>query len=154
MWQSSAKVFGILSFSFLGICMTYIFGTLLTANGSLKQLNTMAVLAVFINVTLNLILIKNFGITGAAIANAATQLFTAAYQIILAKKIFHFKTDLSFLLRMAVFIILIAAGSLLISKTAVFWVYSFSFYVILGLAVILCTGTYENKIILRILLST
>jgi O-antigen/teichoic acid export membrane protein len=105
----------------------------------------MAVLAVFINVTLNLILIKKFGITGAAIANAATQLFTAAYQIILAKKIFHLRTDFSFLLRMAVFIILIAAGSLLISKTDVFWVYSFSFYVILALLLSFALGLMKIK---------
>jgi len=142
---SSANVFAILSFSFLGICITYIYGTLLTANGSLTQLNTMAGLAVFINVTLNLILIKKFGITGAAIANAATQLFTAAYQIILAKKIFQLKTDLSFLLRLVIFIILIAAGSLLISKTDVFWVYSFSFYVIVALLLSFALGLMKIK---------
>src|SRR4030042_3591213 len=53
--EYSAKVFGILIFSFLGMCTTYIFGTLLTANGSLSQLNTMAAFAVAINLILNFI---------------------------------------------------------------------------------------------------
>ena len=143
--QNSANVFGILIFSFLGICITYIFGTLLTANGSLAQLNTMAILAVCINITLNLILIKKYGIIGAAIANAATQLFTSLYQIILAKRMFHLRTDLSFMLRMAVFVVLIAAGSLFISRIPIFWVYSFSVYMVLALLLSFVLGLMKIK---------
>ena len=35
----SANAFGMLMFCFISICTTYIFGTLLTANGSLRSLN-------------------------------------------------------------------------------------------------------------------
>jgi O-antigen/teichoic acid export membrane protein len=127
---NSARVFGILIFSFLGMCITYIFGTLLTANGSLMQLNTMAAIAVSINIILNILLIRRFGVIGAAIANMTTQLFAAAYQIILAKTTFHFRTDYILLLRLVVFLGLVAAGSMLISRIPVFWVYSLGFYLL------------------------
>lgn len=128
--QSSASVFGILIFSFPGICITYIFGTLLTANGSLSQLNTMAFIAVIINLALNIFLIRTYGIIGAAIANMATQLFTSLYQIILAKRIFRFHTNYRFLLRLAVFIVLVATGSLLSSKMPVYWPISLGIFLV------------------------
>jgi O-antigen/teichoic acid export membrane protein len=127
--DSSTSVFSILTFSFLGICITYIYGTLLTANGSLRQLNIMAIIAVVINITLNLILIKRFGITGAAIANASTQLFTALYQFMMVKRIFHLKTDFLFLIRMTVFVMIISISGYLFSKLQIFWMYSFLIYI-------------------------
>jgi O-antigen/teichoic acid export membrane protein len=130
--QSSARVFGILIFSFLGICITYIYGTLLTANGSLKHLNTMAIMAVILNITLNVILIKRFGITGAAIANATTQLFTAVYQIVLTKRIFKFKTDFRMLAKLALFTLLMIAGSMVSASLPFAWYYSFGIYVFAG----------------------
>jgi len=54
---SSSIIFGVLILSYVGIATTYIFGTLLTANGSLKQLNLMAGAGVILNISLNLILI-------------------------------------------------------------------------------------------------
>ena len=53
----SAQVFRILMGSFVAISTTYIFGTLLTANGSLKVLNIVAASGVLINVVMNLLLI-------------------------------------------------------------------------------------------------
>jgi O-antigen/teichoic acid export membrane protein len=150
---NSAKVLGILSFSFLGICITYIFGTLLTANGSMLQLNTMATFAVAINLTLNVILIRRFGIVGAAIANATTQLFTAVYQIVLAKRIFKFKTDFKLLARLAVFILLIAAGSMLIRELPIHWFYSLGIYLVFGAVLSIFLGLMKVKSIYEILLS-
>lgn len=56
----SSDILGLLMIGFTGIAMTYIFGTLLTANGSLKQLNIMAFSGMVLNVVLNLILIPQF----------------------------------------------------------------------------------------------
>ena len=72
----SSKTFGWLLLSFIAISCNYIFGTLLTANGSLKQLNIMAFTGVFINLFLNMILIPEYGSEGAAFASLITQLFT------------------------------------------------------------------------------
>jgi O-antigen/teichoic acid export membrane protein len=151
--QHSARVFGILIFSFLGICMTYIFGTLLTANGSLKQLNTMAVFAVMINLGLNFLLIRRFGVVGAAIASMTTQLFTSIYQVILVKQIFRFKTDYNLLSRLAIFIILVALSSFLIRELPVRWVYSFGLYLMSGIILAFVTGLISFKSIFRLVLS-
>ncbi len=148
--ESSSEVFGILVFSFLGICITYIFGTLLTANGSLRQLNTMAFLAVIINLTLNIMLIRRFGTVGAAIANASTQLFTAIYQMILAKRIFRFKTDYRYILYMALFIAIIAPGSYFLSQLNLFWVYTFALYIVLALLVSFALGLMKPRAIFDI----
>jgi len=82
--QLSASILQILMVSFLGIATTYIFGTLLTANGSIKQLNWMAVVGMGINIGLNLILIPHFQALGSAWTSLVTQLFTALAQTILA----------------------------------------------------------------------
>lgn len=149
--NSSTNVFSILTFSFLGICITYIYGTLLTANGSLRQLNIMAIIAVVINITLNLILIKRFGITGAAIANASTQLFTAIYQFVMVKQIFHLKTDYQFLIRMTVFIVIISISGFLFSKMEIFWIYSFLIYIFFALMLSFTLGLLKVKALYDIL---
>lgn len=143
--ETSAPVLAILSFSFMGICITYIFGTLLTANGSLKQLNSMALFAVLLNLSLNLVLIRKFGIIGAAIANASTQIFTAVYQIMMAKKIFQLKTDISYVLRMCIFIALIAAAGYFFRKIPMAWFYSLSLYAAFGILVAFSLGLISRK---------
>jgi O-antigen/teichoic acid export membrane protein len=80
----SASIFRLLMVSFLGIATTYIFGTLLTANGSIRQLNWMALVGMAINIGLNLLLIPKMQAIGSAWASLATQLFTALSQLILA----------------------------------------------------------------------
>lgn len=82
---------------------TYVFGTLLTANGSLKQLNIMALSGVGINIALNLILIPSKGAEGAAIATVSTQTFTALWQIFLTLKIFKLNVVSRDLIRMVIF---------------------------------------------------
>ena len=56
----SGQVFGILMICFVFISTTYIFGTLLTANGNLKTLNKIAFGGVVLNIILNLILIPKY----------------------------------------------------------------------------------------------
>jgi O-antigen/teichoic acid export membrane protein len=152
--QHSGRVFGILIFSFLGICTTYIFGTLLTANGSLRQLNTMAAIAVTLNLSLNLILIRRFGVFGAATASMVTQLFTSVYQVILVKKIFRFNTDFKLLLRLAVFIVLIGISSILIRELPIKWIYSFGLYMVAGAILSLVTGLLNLRAVFKVVIST
>lgn len=89
----AADVFSILMFCFTAISITYIFGTLLTANGNLKHLNMMAIAGILINVLLNLILIPPFHAYGSAWASLITQCITALAQVWMAKKIFHFNIN-------------------------------------------------------------
>ena len=101
----SSAILGILMPGFLGIASTYIFGTLLTANGSIKQLNRMAVSFMIINVSLNLILIPEFKAFGSAYSSLATQLTAGLAQFFLAMSIFKFKTDFKYLFQLLIFII-------------------------------------------------
>lgn len=83
----SAAAFKILILSFIPVSATYLYGTLLTANGSLRQLNQMAAVGLLLNLALNYILIPTHGAWGAAVATLITQLFTAFAQVILAYRI-------------------------------------------------------------------
>ncbi len=98
--QHTAIIFALLMFSFIGIGNTYIFGSLLTANGSLRKLNIMAVFGVVINICLNLILIPKYNALGMAIATLFTQAYTATAQIIIAKIEFKLKTNFLLLLKL------------------------------------------------------
>ncbi|GAB4450364.1 MAG: flippase [Bacteroidia bacterium] len=100
----AADVFSILMICFTAISTTYIFGTLLTANGNLKQLNIMAISGIIINILLNLILIPSFKSYGSAWASVITQMFTALVQVWMAKKIFGFKTNWKLLRSLMIFI--------------------------------------------------
>lgn len=85
----SAQVFTILIFSFIPASVVYIYSTLITASGSLKWLNIVSLISVFINIVLNIILIPQYKAIGAAIACIITQTFAATAQILLVKKQFH-----------------------------------------------------------------
>ncbi len=120
----SADILGILMIGFVGIASTYIFGTLLTANGSMKQLNIMAFFGVFLNVGLNLILIPRMQAYGSAYASLTTQLFTGAAQLILALVIFKLKPQFSYVLRIFIFTVVVIALAEL-SQNFDYWVYGY-----------------------------
>ena len=102
--ELSASILQLLMVSFLGIATTYIFGTLLTANGSIRQLNWMAVVGMVLNIALNVILIPRFQAIGSAWASLATQLFTALAQTILAVVILKLTINYRILGKLILFI--------------------------------------------------
>ncbi len=95
--ESSSKIFSLLIIGFISISTTYIFGTLLTANGSLKYLNIMAASGMIINIILNFVLIPLKGAYGSAIASLCTQTLTALAQVIITVIIFNLKINYKFL---------------------------------------------------------
>ena len=101
--EHSSALLGILMTGFIGIATTYIFGTLLTANGSLKHLNIMAFLGMVLNLVLNLVLIPRFQAFGSAYASLATQLFTGFLQLALALIIFKLKPEPKYIIQLLVF---------------------------------------------------
>ena len=101
----SAAEFRILMLCFTAVSTTYIFGTLLTANGNLKQLNTMAIIGICINLILNFILIPQYKALGSAYSSLITQFFTAGIQIYFAYKIFKFKINVRLIIALVVFIL-------------------------------------------------
>ena len=105
----SSGVFSLLMICFMAISTTYIIGTLLTANGSLRHLNMVAFMGVALNVGLNLILIPRLQATGSAISTLFTQITIAFIQLMVFHRLFRFRWDLSLMVRLMAF----AAGTVL-----------------------------------------
>jgi len=83
----SVQVFAILILCLIPWSMTYIFGTLLTANGSLRLLNLTSAIAIAVNLAINFTLIPMLEARGAAIASLSTQTSIAIMQFIIAFKL-------------------------------------------------------------------
>lgn len=101
--SESARIFAFMMFNFIAIAMTYIFGTLLTANGSLKTLNMVAAIGVLINLLLNFLLVPKMLAMGSVVASLSAQFFTALVQIILAARLFNLELKIRYLLVLASF---------------------------------------------------
>ncbi len=82
-------VFRVIIFGIIPISITYIFGTLLTAGGYLRQLNIFAASTLLLNIVVNLLLIPYFGATGSAWASLTAQSFMAITQLLLAIRLFR-----------------------------------------------------------------
>lgn len=103
---SVTTVFPLLMSCFVAISTTYVFGSLLTANGNLRELNIMAFCGMIINVTLNLIFIKAVAMeaTGTAIASLTTQMLTAITQVLIVRAKFRFRVNYRLLTTLFVYI--------------------------------------------------
>lgn len=125
--EQISTIFSILISCFIAISTTYIFGTLLTANGSLKKLNTFALIGLLINIILNFLVIPKFYAIGAAYVSLITQFLTAILQTIYAIKLFNIKVKITIFVK---YFILIGFVFLLnISLQAIYfkWIYSMIF---------------------------
>ncbi|MBZ0205768.1 MAG: polysaccharide biosynthesis C-terminal domain-containing protein [Flavobacteriales bacterium] len=90
----SAPAFAVLIWCFVGVCITYIFGTLLTASGDLRTLNKLAAGGMVLNIGLNLVLIPQFHAYGAALASLITQGAMAVAQMVVAARRYSLSSKL------------------------------------------------------------
>ena len=111
--ESSVPVFRLIILGLIPISMTYLFGTLLTANGSLKQLNIIAAVGIIINVTANLLLIPRMQACGSAIASFCTQFAVAVMQFAIALRIVKFPFSTFPWLRCLLFTALLVTATVL-----------------------------------------
>jgi O-antigen/teichoic acid export membrane protein len=114
--MNSANVFLILTLSFAGVCVSYTFGALLTANGNLKELIIMAIGAVIISTALNLIFVPRYKVIGSALANSGAQLFTIIYHLYVSSKKLNLRLNLIIALKLFVFIVFSVGIALIIQK--------------------------------------
>ncbi|MDG2227587.1 MAG: polysaccharide biosynthesis C-terminal domain-containing protein [Flavobacteriales bacterium] len=147
----SANAFGMLMICFISICTTYIFGTLLTANGSLKSLNYMAFGGVLLNISLNLYLIPTKGAYGAAIASMITQVGTAVIQVILSFKILHLKIEWKSVLQTCCFVSIFACIISFLPDENHYWYWNLGIFILSGIILSLTTGMFSIKNLLQIL---
>ena len=119
----SANVFKVLIFGFVPISVTYVFGTLLTANNSLRQLNILSAIALCINVVLNLVLIPRYAEVGSAWTSVGTQSFVAIAQMVVAMRIFQFKIGWPTTLRLLIYICIVAGINFGLSHLSLHWLW-------------------------------
>jgi O-antigen/teichoic acid export membrane protein len=99
------EIFSLLMISFIPISSVYIFGTLLTAHGSLKILNAIAMGGIVVNVVLNLLLIPGYGALGTTIATLFTQIVVAILHIMVANRTFKINWEWSIIARLSGFVV-------------------------------------------------
>lgn len=121
----AATILIILMGSFVSVSVTYIFGTLLTANGNLKQLNIVAACGVVINITLNCLFIPHFQAVGAAFTSLCVQFVTCVIQFVIAKQIFKLRLGNAFWLRLLAFLVLISLSTYSSTRLSFNWLTSF-----------------------------
>ena len=143
--SESSTILQILMGSFVSISITYIFGTLLTANGNLKQLNIVAAIGVVINLTLNFIFIPIFEAKGAAFTSLCVQFATCVIQLIIAKKAFNLKFGISFWISILSFITLLVISTSLLKSLNIYWIYSFLISLAGGLIIAFITKMLDIK---------
>lgn len=79
--------------TFIPMCFTIVFGTLLTANGSLRIMNQIAFLSLAVMSLLNIVLIPVWGAVGAAIAAFVAQSVLGFVQYFVVR--YHMKHDVA-----------------------------------------------------------
>jgi len=149
--NTSASVFGKIIFSFLGMCTTYIFGTLLTANGNLKILNIIAGGGVAINIVLNLILIPKYGVQGAAVTNVSTQVYMTIAQIALSTRIFRFKVNYKLIGILLIFIPLLILSGYFVKSLEINWIAAFVLIISVGIVLGFITRLINLKTLYQII---
>lgn len=84
-----------LMLAFIPMSGGYVYGTLLTANGSLKFMNIIFTISIGLNIGLNLYLIPDYGASGAAFTTFVTQSLAFIAQFILVHHLLNMKMQWS-----------------------------------------------------------
>ncbi|MCO6490252.1 MAG: oligosaccharide flippase family protein [Phaeodactylibacter sp.] len=112
----SGRVLAYLMGGFFAVCGTYIFGTLLVANDSLRQLNYVFAASLLFNVVLNFLLIPRYKAEGAAIATCITQFGVLACELLLAHRLLQPGNTGGAIFRFSALLALALAAGLLIQS--------------------------------------
>lgn len=120
--ELSAPSFGLMMFTFGAVSTSYIYGTLLTANGSLAILNKIAAGSLFLNVLLNFILIPKLEVMGAAIAGLITQYLSALLQAWFAYHIFKMSPDRRYVFSIFAVLSMTFSSLLFLQTTSLPWI--------------------------------
>ncbi len=149
---NSASSFGVLMLCFVAVSTTYIFGTLLTANGNLKRLNWLAFGGVLLNLMLNYILIPKLGAYGASLASFITQFITVVGQIILVFNLLKIKGIKPTVISTFIFIFSLSIGFYTFDNYLVInWFLKFILFGLFGLVISLLTKMIDLKHFLQVM---
>ena len=147
-----ANVFPLLMGSFFCLSTTYVFGTLLTANGSLKQLNLVAAAGVVINILLNLIVIPRFKAVGAASTSLCVQAVTAFLQYLLANRILKLEIGGRYWLNIIVFAASVTLVTYIFKQLSINWMLGFGIAFVANCGLVFLTRLLSLKEIVSLIL--
>lgn len=129
----SGDILGFLMIGFLAISGTFVYGSLLSANGNTTALNWLFFTTAVLNISLNFFLIPEFKALGAAQATAITQTIVIIGEAYLAYRLIKLTFKPALLLQIALFLLLIGLLNLGISQLAFNWLIKFLLSLITGL---------------------
>lgn len=99
-------IFNYLMIALVATVSVYIYGTLLTAKGSIRQLNLIAAVGVLLNISLNAYLIPRQQAVGAALASSITQTVVALLHIAVAIRVCALPFEAAKVLKISLFVLL------------------------------------------------
>ena len=143
------QILGLLMSCFTAISVTYIFGTLLTANGNLKYLNLMAISGILINLVLNFILIPKYYAFVSAVASVFTQFLTCLIQVFISYKVFNFKFNKRLLISLLLYIIGLIFANYFTMNLTTQWLNNFGIMLIFSGLLAFATGMINPKSVIR-----
>ena len=152
--EDSAEIYKVLIIGFIPIASTYIFGTLLTANNSMKVLNITALFGMLFNIVFNAVLIPRYGAWGAAVVSVVTQILTGAIQVLLSIKYFKFNIPHKDICKFLIYIgINLSMFYFLKDNISGKWIYDVLILCIIGFATAVAIRLIRVKDIVHILKS-
>ncbi|KPL17124.1 MAG: hypothetical protein AMS26_02025 [Bacteroides sp. SM23_62] len=149
--EASSRIFPLLMVGFMAISATYIFGTLLTANGNLRELNILASSAVVLNIVLNLLLIPEYQALGAAISSMVTQVYMALLQVIISIIKLKLIPDYGFATRLAVYFLVLLLLGYLAGRFMASWYQGAILIIISSIMLMFATKLVKFKDLYRII---
>jgi O-antigen/teichoic acid export membrane protein len=150
-YDESTHIFKVLILGFIPIATSYIFGTLLTANNNIKQLNIVAGIGLTLNFTINMLLIPHYGGYGAAIASLATLSLTSISQIFIAKRVFSFHTHYPTILTLVAFTTSVVLAYSFLKGILENWIYNLVLIGIVCIFLAFATGLFRIRELIQIL---
>lgn len=124
----ASQAFQFLMLGFIGISGTYVFGSLLTANGNLRELNILAICGAILNIGLNFLLIPELKAKGAAMASMITQIIMTIGQFILVRWKARVILDIYVNIRSLIFIFLSFLICYLVQSFVPNWILAFGIF--------------------------
>lgn len=152
--EARFEVLGVLIWAFVPISVTHIFSTLLTARERLMAMNRFFLLAVVLDVCLNLFLIPQYQALGAAMSALLTQAFIAGAMVLLSVREFKFQIRFSGLVSVVLYVVVMLGTVYYFhEQTAGSWGLRLLLALLTGLPALLITGLIDLKQVRRALKS-
>jgi O-antigen/teichoic acid export membrane protein len=130
----------------------YIFSTLLTANGNLKQMNLLFVTGITMNLILNILLIPSYKALGAGLAALITQTFILVGQMMLVHGYMKVPVNWKQYLKTLIFVgLVVLLCKLLLTLTETGWVLNFALSICAGLFLALLLKLINLRSLLQLI---